>query len=129
MGLEKQILFIGNIDNIPEFLASLDFYIQPSVTEGFPLSVLEAMASGLPMICSDAGGMKDMIQNGGNGILFKSNDLNSLYKGISKLLTMSKDELFVLGKNARKTVQNNYSIQNSSLKYESRYNLDKKDEK
>ena len=87
------------------------------------------MASGLPMICSDAGGMKDMIQNGENGILCKSNDLNSLYKGISKLLSMSKDELFVLGKNARKTIQNNYSIQNSSLKYESRYNLDKKDEK
>ena len=123
--LEEKVTFIGNLNNIPEFLASLDFYIQPSVTEGFPLSVLEAMASGLPVICSDAGGMKDMIQNGGNGILFKSNDLNSLYKGISYLLSMSEDELFELGKNAKKTVQNNFSIQNSALKYESRYNINK----
>ena len=123
--LEEKVTFIGNLNNIPEFLASLDFYIQPSVTEGFPLSVLEAMASGLPVICSDAGGMKDMIQNGENGILYKSNDLNSLYKGISYLLSMSEDELFELGKNAKKTVQNNFSIQNSALKYESRYNINK----
>ena len=123
--LEEKVTFIGNLNNIPEFLASLDFYIQPSVTEGFPLSVLEAMASGLPVICSDAGGMKDMIQNGENGILYKSNDLNSLYKGISYLLSMSKDELFELGQNAKKTVQDNFSIQNSALKYESLYNINK----
>ena len=40
------------------------------------------------------------------------------------LLSMSKDELFVLGKNARKTVQNNYSIQNSAIKYEYLYNME-----
>ncbi|MBC8256514.1 MAG: glycosyltransferase family 4 protein [Candidatus Marinimicrobia bacterium] len=126
LGLVNQISFIGNIKNIPEFLASLDFYIQPSVTEGFPLSVLEAMASGLPVLCSDAGGLKDMIQNGYNGVLYESNNLNSLYSGITDLLSMSKDELFVLGKNASNTVQNNYSIQNSALKYESRYNINKR---
>ena len=61
--LDKKIKFIGIIDNIPEFLSDIDIYIQPSVTEGFPLSVLEAMASNLPIICSNAGGLKDMIIN------------------------------------------------------------------
>ena len=120
--LEAQILFIGKLDNIPEFLASLDIYIQPSVTEGFPLSVLEAMASSLPVICSDAGGMKDMIQNGKTGILFKSNDLNSLYKAVTEILSMSHDELIDLGRNAKNTVYKNYSIQESAIKYDSLYN-------
>ena len=122
--LGSHITFIGNISNVIEFLSELDFYIQPSVTEGYCLSTLEAMTTGLPIICSDAGGLKDLIHNNKNGVVYKSGDLNSLYNGISKLLSMSKDELFVLGKNARKTVQNNYSINNSSLKYESIYNLE-----
>ena len=121
--LEDRITFIGNINNIPEFLSNLDIYIQPSVTEGFPLSVLEAMASGLPVISSDAGGLKEMIHNKENGITYRTGDLNALHNSFLTMFSMSPDELFHLGQNARKTVQDKYSINNSSQQYKNLYNL------
>jgi len=124
--LDNKITFIGNISNIPEFLFSLDIYIQPSVTEGFPLSVLEAMASGLPIICSDAGGLKEMIHHNETGIIYKSGDLSALYKGFMKIFSMLPDELCQFGRNARKIVQDKYSINNCSLHYNTIYNVDKK---
>jgi len=124
--LKKNITFIGNITNIPEFLYALDIYIQPSVTEGFPLAVLEAMASGLPIICSDAGGLKEMINHNEMGIIYKSGDLSALYEGFIKMLSMLPDELCQLGRNARKIVQDQYSINNCSLHYKTIYNFKKK---
>ncbi len=121
--LEDRITFIGNINNIPEFLSNLDIYIQPSVTEGFPLSVLEAMASGLPVISSDAGGLKEMIHNKENGITYRTGDLNALHNSFLTMFSMSPDELLHLGQNARKTVQDKYSINNSSQQYKNLYNL------
>ena len=124
--LHRHITFIGNIKNIPEFLSAIDIYIQPSSTEGFPLSVLEAMAAGLPIICSDAGGLKEMIHHNETGIIYKSGDLSALYEGFIKMLSMLPDELCQLGRNARKIVQDKYSINNCSLHYNTIYNLDKK---
>ena len=121
--LEDRITFIGNINNIPEFLSNLDIYIPPAVTAGFPLSVLEAMASGLPVISSDAGGWKEMIHNKENGITYRTGDLNALHNSFLTMFSMSPDELFHLGQNARKTVQDKYSINNSSQRYKTLYNL------
>ena len=115
--LESHITFIGNIKNIPEFLSALDIYIQPSVTEGFPLSVLEAMATGLPIICSDAGGLKEMINNDLIGIKYKSEELNSLYQMLCKLLSMKPNKLLELGRNARKEVVKKYSIEIITKQY------------
>jgi len=115
--LESHITFIGNIKNIPEFLSALDIYIQPSVTEGFPLSVLEAMATGLPIICSDAGGLKEMINNNAIGIKYKSEELNSLYQMLCKLLSMKPNKLLELGRNARKEVVKKYSIEIIAKQY------------
>jgi len=115
--LESHITFIGNIKNIPEFLSALDIYIQPSVTEGFPLSVLEAMATGLPIICSDAGGLKEMINNNTIGIKYKSEELNSLYQMLCKLLSMKPNKLLELGRNARKEVVKKYSIEIITKQY------------
>ncbi len=117
-GISDQISFVGNIKDVPEFLLALDIYIQPSITEGFPLSVLEAMAAGLPVICSDAGGLKEMIQNLENGIIYKSQNINDLYENLCLVLSMTSDRLGRLSKNAIKTVQNKYSINHSAKQYE-----------
>ena len=88
--------------NIPESLYAIYVCIQLSVAEGFSLSVLEAMATGLPIICSDAGGLKEMINNNTIGIKYKSEELNSLYQMLRKLLSVKPNELLELGRNARK---------------------------
>ncbi|SVC53250.1 uncharacterized protein METZ01_LOCUS306104, partial [marine metagenome] len=86
LGLTKNIIFLGTVLQIDRFLEMLDFYIQPSLSEGFPVAVLEAMAAKKPILCSDAGGMPELIKNGHTGIIVKSNDEQSLTKGIIKII-------------------------------------------
>jgi len=119
--LESHITFIGNIKNIPEFLSALDIYIQPSVTEGFPLSVLEAMASSLPIITSNAGGLKEMIIDGKNGMTYESGDLSKLDETIHKMLNLSIEDRKEFGSNAYNCMKINNSIEKVAEKYKAVY--------
>ena len=119
--LESHITFIGNIKNIPEFLSALDIYIQPSVTEGFPLSVLEAMASKLPIISSNAGGLKEMIIDGENGMTYESGDISKLDKTIHKMLNLSIEDRKEFGINAYNRMEINNSIEKVAEKYKAVY--------
>ena len=119
--LESYITFIGNIKNIPEFLSALDIYIQPSVTEGFPLSVLEAMASKLPIISSNAGGLKEMIIDGENGMTYESGDISNLDKTIHKMLNLSIEDRKEFGSNAYNCMKINNSIEKVAEKYKAVY--------
>jgi glycosyltransferase involved in cell wall biosynthesis len=118
--LENKITFIGNIRNIHQFLAELDFYVQPSVTEGLCNSILEAMASGLPILCSDVEVFKELIQNEKNGLLHRANDIKSLHVELDKLMNLSKRDLKKLGLNAQITVKDKFSFSNCVDQY---YNL------
>jgi len=119
--LENHITFIGNIKDIPEFLSALDIYIQPSVTEGFPLSVLEAMASRLPIMSSNAGGLKEMIIDGENGMTYESGDISKLDKTIHKMLNLSIEDRKEFGINAYNRMKINNSIEKVAEKYKAVY--------
>jgi len=93
LGLTLHVTFLGSVYEIRDFLESLDYYVQPSISEGFPVAVLEAMASKLPVICTDAGGLPELIQDGITGIVVKNNDVDALTNGIVKLLNTDKNEL------------------------------------
>lgn len=105
--LENQIVFTGNIDNIPRFLETIDIIVMPSRYEGFGLALIEAMASKIPVIASDIDGPKEIIKDNQYGMLFKSEDSEELAKKIIYLIE-NKDEKKI--ENAYKYVDNNYSI-------------------
>jgi len=119
--LESKITFIGSIKNVPEFLSSLDIYIQPSVTEGYPLSVLEAMASKLPIISSNAGGLKEMIIDGENGITYESGNINKLGRTLHAMLNFSIEDRKKIGINAYNCIKKNNSIEKVAEKYKAVY--------
>lgn len=78
--------FLGNIDNVPEFLPQIDILIIPSLSEGFGLVVLEGMVSGKIVIASDIKVMKELIKDGETGLLFKSKNAESLAEVLLKVL-------------------------------------------
>jgi len=84
-GLEDRVLFAGYREDIPDILKSLDLFCLPSVSEGLPVSVLEAMAAGVPIVGSDVRGIREVVRHGRTGLLFPSNDEAGLARAIESL--------------------------------------------
>jgi glycosyltransferase involved in cell wall biosynthesis len=81
-GLSHVVRFLGERHDIPEFLQGLDLYAQPSRLEGFGLSVLEAMASGLAVVATRTGGLPEVVDDGVTGTLVTPGDPGALAEGL-----------------------------------------------
>ncbi len=84
--LEKSVKLLGYRDDILELYKVADCFIFPSLREGLSVAVMEAMASGLPVICSDIRGNIDLIENQKGGFLFQTNSLEQFEDVINKML-------------------------------------------
>ena len=73
--LGKEIKLLGSLDNVQEYFWKSDIYIHSATTEGFGLTLIEAMAAGLPVITLDGGGNKKLIQEGKNGFLIEDQNV------------------------------------------------------
>jgi glycosyltransferase involved in cell wall biosynthesis len=85
-GMENQIIFTGFREDARELLAALDVFILPSLTEGTPMALLEAMAWGLPVVASAVGEIPEIIGHGDNGILVTPCKVNEIVEAIRNLL-------------------------------------------
>lgn len=85
MGLKKCILFLGFVENLAEYLASLDIFVLPSRTEGLGIILLEALACGVPVLATGVGGIPEIITSGTHGLLVPPRDQEQLAAGIETL--------------------------------------------
>jgi glycosyltransferase involved in cell wall biosynthesis len=110
LGLARQAVFLGERQDIPEILASLDISVLPSASESLSNAVIEAMASGLPVVASEVGGNRELIGEG-RGILVREGDERELAKAIAELLQDSalRERL---GEKARQFARENFTIEN-----------------
>lgn len=69
LGIKEKVHFLKLLDNVYEKMSESDIFILPSKYEGMPISLIEAMATGLPIVATAVGGVPDMIENGKSGIL------------------------------------------------------------
>ena len=95
LGISKQIHLLGYRTDVDELCKAADVYVHPSFREGLPVSVMEAMASGLPVICSKIRGNMDLIDEKG-GFLLDPNDADEFRDAIESIF---EKNLFMLGKN------------------------------
>ena len=109
LGVADRVQFAGQRDNVEMFLAASDCFVLSSDSEGLPCSVLEAMASGLPVIASDVGGIGELVTNDRNGFLFKKGDIAELTSHMDKV---SRDPSLCVecGTRAREMAETKYSI-------------------
>jgi len=84
-GIEKQVTFAGFRQDVPAVLHAADIYCLPSLWEGFPIGVLEAMAMGKAVIASDVDGTKEAVQDGENGLLVPSGNPAALAAAMVKV--------------------------------------------
>ena len=86
LGITGRVRFLGWRDDVRQLLQAVDLYVQPSLTEGLPLAVVEAGAAGLPIVASDVGGIPEIITHGANGLLVPPGDPQALAQAIQKLI-------------------------------------------
>ena len=84
---EEYIKIYGRKKNVEDYLREADIYISTSKTEGLPLSILEAMACGLPIVATKVGGVVDIVKNNINGYVVQSDNLNEIEDALEKLVT------------------------------------------
>ena len=104
MGLKDNVLLAGYRSDIPDVLNAADIFVFPSFHEGMPVSALEAMACGLPVICSQIRGNVDIVEEGENGYLFAPADSDALSRKIG-LLMDDADKRKTMGAKNRKIVE------------------------
>ncbi|MBI4224864.1 MAG: glycosyltransferase family 4 protein [Candidatus Sungbacteria bacterium] len=107
--LEDTVFLLGFIPDAATYLSGMDIFVLPSVKEGLPYVVMEAMAAGLPVIASNVGGIPDLISHNETGMLAPSKDPKALAEAIESL---SKDPQLraTLGTRARETVRTKFSL-------------------
>ena len=88
LNLNDYVKFEGEISNdrVLEYMSSSDLFVLPSLSEGFPNVILEAMAEGLPIISTNVKGLDEMVKNNINGLLVKPKDPQDIAKKILKLI-------------------------------------------
>ena len=86
-GLSERVELLGARADIPELLAGSDVFVLSSRSEGFPVSILEAMAAGLPVVATDVGGVAEAVENGETGCLVPAADPEALARALERLVS------------------------------------------
>lgn len=87
LGIAQSVLFLGKIDPVSPLLAGADLFLLPSEQESFGLSALEALASGVPVIGTTAGGLREVVTDGSTGFLRPVGDIEGMAAAGIQLLT------------------------------------------
>ncbi len=111
-----RVTFTGKRDNVHEYLQAADAWTLPSYGEGLPVSLLEAMSAGLPVIVTPVGAMPEIVQDGVNGYVVPIGNDAALTAALTQAIDGS-EESRMLGRRARDLIQERYSIDQISQSY------------
>jgi glycosyltransferase involved in cell wall biosynthesis len=119
-GVRDRIHFLGRRSDIPAILANVDLLVHASWSEGFPNVVLEALCARLPVVATDVGGTRDLIEHSQTGLLVTPRNHSALCAAIGRVL----DDLpsaCRLGLNGRALIEREFSIERATRRVEAAY--------
>lgn len=90
LGISNDVVFSGKVHSIDEYYARASIYVLPSLMEGFPNSLCEAMAAGLPCICFDTIPHEEFLTHGKDGLVINGNNVSALTSTLKMLITDEK---------------------------------------
>ena len=119
--LHDKVILKGNVDNVNEYLQAADFFIMPSLWEGFSVALLEAAWAGKVIIATCVGGNGEIIKDSETGYLMPPKDIEKLSERINYGLTLSAEEKQYISQQAQKAVKEKFSINQMVQKHEEIY--------
>jgi glycosyltransferase involved in cell wall biosynthesis len=120
LGLERQVLLMGARNDVPAILAAMDVFCLPSESEGMPMTVLEAMAAGLPVVASNVGGIPEIVQEGRTGLMVPpgaSEELEAALLCLANAPTLARE----MGREGRERLVRKFSLKQAIDSYEGLY--------
>ena len=115
-GVKNDVIFLGQRSDVNQILKAFDIFVFPSLTEGLPLVVIEAMATGLPIVASHVGGIPELVVNGETGFLVSPTSKEEIKETIIKLLN-NPELRKEMGQIARKRFETHFSLPQMVQKY------------
>ncbi len=116
LGLNGRVLFAGYVDNAGSYLEHFDLFCLPSLTEGLPMVLLEAMAAKVPVIATSVGGVPEVLDHGRAGILVEPASVRSLKDALISVLRKPRETLNLV-QEASNRVEKMYSSQAMAREY------------
>ncbi|HCR18428.1 MAG TPA: hypothetical protein DIU35_13185 [Candidatus Latescibacteria bacterium] len=120
-GLRDSVSFRGRVDNVKDYLQAADLLVLPSLAEGMPNVVLEAMACGLPVVATDIPGTREAVENRVTGILVEPRNRQALVSAVVKLLEDSNLRE-AIGSNGRAQAERRFNLSSIGERYREAYN-------
>lgn len=115
----NDVVFVGNVKNPMELLSAADVMLLPSESESFGLAALEAMASGVPVVSSNAGGLPELNRHGVSGLMSNVGDVDEMAKQV--LYLIEKDDRLLKFKDQARERANAFSLEAVLPLYEKLY--------
>jgi glycosyltransferase involved in cell wall biosynthesis len=113
--VEDMVFFLGFREDVPQILASLDLFVLSSYLEGMGSSILDAMASRLPVVATKTGGIPEVVVNGKTGLLVPPRSPTALAKAILKIYE-DRDLGYRLGQKGYEVVHKKFSAESMAVK-------------
>jgi glycosyltransferase involved in cell wall biosynthesis len=120
LGIERQVMLLGERDDMTSWLSALDVFVLPSLWEGLPNALLEAMAMGLPVVATAVDGVAEAVETEKNGILVPPGRPGALAAAITRL-ALDPSTRARLGEAAKETVSRDFTLIGMMAAYESAY--------
>lgn len=119
-GLQARVLMPGYVRDAAQYMQFFDVFVLSSITEGLPVTLLEAMQAGKPVVSTRVGAMKELVHDGENGLLVEPFDSSALARAIERFC---RDEKFLRnsGEKAKQEAGQKYSSKRMALEYHSLY--------
>jgi glycosyltransferase involved in cell wall biosynthesis len=120
LGLGETVRFLGKRSDVEDVLASFDIFVSSSRSEGLSNTILEAMATGLPVVATDVGGTDELVQHGTTGLLVRANDSETLASAI-RSLALDDEQRQIMGRAGRRRVESEFDLAGMIRRYEELY--------
>ena len=117
--LQEYVSFLGRREDVAKILSNIDVYVLPSLKEGLPMSLLEAMASSKAVVATDVGDVSAVV-NRDTGVLIQPESVEALVCGLEQILS-DRAKIYGYGAAAAKLIENEYSSHTMARKYAQLY--------
>jgi N-acetyl-alpha-D-glucosaminyl L-malate synthase BshA len=122
LGVDDRVFFLGKIETVAPLLSAADVFLLPSQSESFGLSALEALASGVPVIGTTAGGLPEVVREGQTGALCAVGDIDGMASAAISILR-DRDRWQAMSEFAARDARERFDMEDVVEQYESFYDL------